>query len=76
MTFKSDVSIAHRELSTKAYVEYSIIAKLVKSFGLTSVLNAIKYLPLKHPNPVGYIIASCKGKGVGNKVNVDIFNKE
>lgn len=73
MNFKEKVIEAQRELSTKAYVEYSAIAKLIKAFGLNNVLKAIKKLPLKHPNPVAYIMVFCRGGGQG-KVDANIFN--
>lgn len=75
MSFKDDVSNVQRELSTKAYVEYSAVAKLVKSYGALNVLKAIKFLPLQHPNPIAYIIRVCSGKGVSKKIDVKIFNK-
>ena len=75
MNFKEQVNIVARELSTKAYVEYSAIVKLVKLYGVLNVGKAIKALPLKHPNPVAYIIKYCSGKGTKNIINTDIFNK-
>lgn len=75
MSFKEQVSEAHKEISTKAYVEYSAMAKLIKMYGLKNVLKAIKKLPLKHKNPIGYIIKTCSGKGIGNQINTRIFNK-
>lgn len=76
MNFKEKVTEAQKELSTKAYVEYSAVARLVKAYGLENVLKAVKYLPLQHPNPIGYITMFCRGGGKGTQINVNIFNKD